>query len=176
MAWAAPAGLALASIVWLVLHGFVFEPSVAALEQTFAAARTSPADQPVSADATLLLGRIAATPIFALTTGPGAVTEPQILLQGLAITPKGKAALLAIDGKPADWYGLGATRDGVTVLQISPTKVTVDTATRFLEVGLFDKPAAPSANGAAPVKPRLDAVPSGYRSPPPPASAPTQPR
>jgi len=172
MAWAAPAGLVLAALAWLVLHGLVFEPTVAGLEKGFAASRPVSADRVQVNDLSPLISRIAAAPIFALTTGPGAVTETQVQLEGLAITPKSKAALLVVDGKAATWYDLGASRDGITVMEIGASRVTVDTATGFKEVGLFDKPAAAPANGAVPAKPGSNAVPPGFRTPPPPASAP----
>jgi hypothetical protein len=174
MLWSAPAGLALAALFWLALHGLVLEPIVAKQEAALVASRPMQNDPVASPDLAPEIGRIVASPIFALTTGPGAVTEPQIQLQGVAITPKSRAALLVVDGKPANWYELGATRDGITVMEIGPSKVNVDTVTGFKQVGLSDKPAVPPPNGGSPVRPGGDVVPSGFRSPQPPASAPSE--
>jgi hypothetical protein len=95
--------------------------------------RLAAAKPPVlNADTTDELVRAASAPLFGLTGGPG--SDVQLRLDGLAITPGSKAALISINGKPADWLDLGATRDGVTLLDVQPLKVTLDTATGFKEV------------------------------------------
>ena len=173
MAWAAPAGLVLAALCWFAFHSVVYGPELAKLEAW--------SDEPAPAlqrttlvDSSADLARISGNPMFALTVGPSAVTEPQLQLEGLAITPKGRSALLSVDGKPASWFELGATRDGVTLIDVQASHVTVDTATRLRDVGLFDKPSMPAAAGA--VTSVQPALPQGFRSPPPPASASSLPR
>lgn len=165
MVWGAPAGLVLAALSWFGFHSIVYGTDLTKLEAWLR--EPPPAIHGAnSVDTTLEVARVSANPIFALTTGPAAAIEPQLQLQGIAITPKGRSALLSVDGKPASWYEQGATRDGVTVMDVQSTRVTVDTVTRLRDVGLFDKP-IPTAQGAAP---------PGLRSPPPPASAPSLPR
>ncbi|MDR3511013.1 MAG: hypothetical protein P4L73_05225 [Caulobacteraceae bacterium] len=170
---AAPAGLALAALAWFVVRagsGADLDNLDARLAQI-----KSPAVRGlvVQADPSAAL---AATPLFALTTGPGAAQDVTVQLQGLAITPRRKAALVAIGGKPADWLDLGATRDGVTLMAIRANQIEVDTAIAFKTVGLWDAGSAsgggaPSAGAPASAP---AAMPPGVRLPPPPASAPAR--
>jgi len=81
-------------------------------------------------------GQIVGAPLFALTTGPGAVAEAAIRLEGLARSRGRAAALVSINGKPSEWLELGATRDGVTLREVMGSKIVVDTATGFKEVTL----------------------------------------
>jgi len=172
IAWAVPTGLVLAALAWFAFGGFIYGPDISRLEVwVHAPAPAIRALQPI--DPAVDVTRIVAAPVFSLTTGPGAVTEPVIQLQGLAVTPKGRAALLSVDGKPANWYELGATRDGVTVIEVQSNHVTVDTAARLRDVGLFDKPVTGAA-GSGPA-PAQAALPPGFRTPSP-ASAPSLPR
>jgi hypothetical protein len=97
-----------------------------------------------NADA-IAAARALSSPVFALTTGPSAVSDTPVALTGIAVTGTRKAALISIGGKPADWLDLGATRDGVTVMAINAAGVTVDTATGFKTVGLSSGPASPPA-------------------------------
>lgn len=117
---------------------------------------------------------LSSSPVFAMTTGPGAVTEPTLALQGLSKTPSHSAALIAIDGKPADWLAEGASRDGVTVLEVRTRSVMVDTVTGSKEISLGQKsgPANGSAATATSAAPQPAGPPVGYRMPPPPADAP----
>jgi hypothetical protein len=58
--------------------------------------------------------------------------------------------LISINGKPADWLDLGATRDGVTVVNIKPTTVTLDTATGFRDVTIAQGGPEPAAQPVSP--------------------------
>jgi hypothetical protein len=172
IAWAAPAGLAVAAVAWFAGHGLFYQRDVSDLEARASAGRRAPR-MAVVMDTTGAVERISAAPLFALTSGPGAVTDPPIELQGLAITPGGRSALLAISGKPAEWYELGQTRDGITVMEIKPTAVTVDTAIGFKEIGLSLKMgAASSKSSAATSHQSPSGAGAGFRAPPEPASAP----
>lgn len=122
---------------------------------------------------------LAANPVFAMTTGPNAVAEPTITVQGLARTPGGASALLAINGKAPDWLTVGDTRDGVTLDEVRSGGVLVDTVTGQREIALGQKtgPAPQAAMPGAPLSsaqaPAAGGAPAGYRLPPPPANAPT---
>lgn len=105
------------------------------LEARLAAARPAAVRRDVGPDASL--DRALASPVFAMTTGPGAVTEIPVALSGLAVTKTRKAALISIGGKPADWLDVGATRDGVTIVAVSGAGATIDTQTGFRSIGLL---------------------------------------
>jgi len=66
-------------------------------------------------------------PLFQLTTGPDAVREPTLRLDGLAVTRSRAAALLSIDGKPAAWLAEGEARDGVTLTRLTRDAAVIDT-------------------------------------------------
>jgi hypothetical protein len=166
---AAPAGLAFTALAWLVFRGggMVVGP-LDGLQARLAADRPAPARTtiaPVEAAA-----RAIASPLFALTTGPGAVSDVSVRLDGLAISPRGQSALLSIGGKPADWLALGASRDGVTLMEVHASKVILDTAIGFKEVTLGQSSAPPIPGGI--VASASNAIPPGTHLPPPPASAP----
>ena len=118
------------------------------------------------------------TPIFALTTGPGAVREPSIRLDGISLSRRRAAALVSIDGKPATWLSAGETADGVTLQEVGASAATFETALGAKMLNLGEQSAAsapdPHAPTAAPVPTQSGAtdVPLlGVRGPPEPASA-----
>lgn len=122
-----------------------------------------------------------ATPIFALTTGAGALREPAIRLDGISISARRTAALVSIDGKPADWLRVGEARDGVTLQTLTSGQATFETelGPKQLALGEQSAASAPIATVAAvapsataPASAVVDQMPPGFRSPPPPASAP----
>lgn len=169
----AAGGLVLGALAWVVLgKGAAASERLDDLQGRLEALRPPATVTSASLDPATL----ASAPLFALTTGPGAVSEPAIAVQGLAKAPGRAAALLAIDGKPADWLAEGATRDGVTVQEVRAASVLVDTVTGTKEIVLGQKvgPAA-TANGSASPSPSgalQSGPPAGYRLPPPPANAP----
>lgn len=136
-------GAALGALAWVAFSGG--RPAARPmdlLEARLAGMRTgAPRHAPAPPDR---IAQILAAPLFALTTGPGAVKEAGIRLEGLARSPGHVAALISIDGQPADWLALGATRDGVTLREVLGSKIVLDTATGFREVGFGDAPAAPA--------------------------------
>jgi hypothetical protein len=164
---AIPAGLVTGAFVWLlVAHGAAAPAKIEALQARADALSAPRADAP-SADA----GSVAAgAPIFALTTGPGAVQEIEVVLTGIARTPTRTAALISIGGKPAEWLDQGQTKDDVTLTEVGAGKVTVDTPTGSKDV-LLGKTASATASGAAAANGDRG-PPPGFHNPPPPASAP----
>lgn len=171
---AVPAGLLTGLLAWSLAGGLSVqahalesvEPRLASLPQPRTEGRASS-----RASAAPLLG----SPLFALTTGPGAVREPAIRVDGVAVTRRRQAALLAIDGQAAAWWEVGASRDGVTLQAVSSTGVTLETAVGVKTLNLGDQSAAsaPAAGGVAAAA--LDQPPPGVRLPPEPASAPRAP-
>ena len=136
---AAPVGATLGAAVWLLLGqgAGVLEP-VANMQIQFAVNR-SHARHAVFTGMDPVAQAVA-QPLFALTSGPGAVSDVLVRLEGVARTGRRTAALLSINGAPAAWLELGETRDGVTLQDVQGTKVVLDTATGFKDVGLYDGP------------------------------------
>jgi hypothetical protein len=169
-----PAGLAIASAAWLLAPPQASSAQVARIDTDLA--RIATPRRPGRPAATDAAARAIATPLFGLTTGPGAVVEVPLKLEGLVRAPGRVAALLSINGAPSDWLALGETRDGVTLQDVGPGKVVVDTAAglRELLVGQTLVPPPPAANSPAlalQTAPR-QSLPRGMRLPPPPADAP----
>jgi hypothetical protein len=119
-------------------------------------------------------------PLFALSTGPNAVRDPGVMVLGLSRMPGRAAALLAIDGKPPAWLARGESRDGVVLREVGSGRATLDLplGVRTLRIGeaapadTADAIASGGSHIASPVLAPGDTPPPGYRSPPPPASAP----
>ena len=159
------AGLGLGGLLWLLAGS---SPAQARLEadQSRLQALRPRSDPSTSADASA--ADVLAHPLFSLTTGPGAVADVDVRLEGLARSPRRSAALLAIGSAPAQWLALGETRAGVTLEEVDASKAVVTTALGRKEVVL-------GANGARPTpagpQPETEA-PAGFRLPPPPANAP----
>ncbi len=142
---AIPAGLAAASLAWFASSGAVTDGARAErLQGRLSGPHPSPRlPAPVGMDPAVI---DIAAPLFALSAGPGAVADPVVRLDGLAISPRRASALLAIDAKPAVWMDAGMTRDGVTVMEVHPGKIVVDTPIGFKDVLLWpSRPAAPAA-------------------------------
>ncbi len=176
---AAPIGLATGILAWFAAGGASANTErLAPLEQQIAGVKL--AQRPASQDGYVSIADLAAAPIFAMTVGPGAVVDPLIRLDGVALTHQRVAALISIDGAPSEWVKAGETRGGVTLQQVRSTKIVVDTPLGTKEVALGERSGTSSAaSGAtspaqAPVT-SSDQTPPGFRSPPPPASAPRAP-
>ncbi len=112
-------------------------------------------------------------PLFALTTGPGAVAEVLVRLDGVARSPQRAAALIALNGGEAQWLERGASRGGVTLEEVQSSRVVVETALGRREIALGEQPPVPQGPSVQMLA--GSAVPAGVRLPPPPASAPARP-
>lgn len=172
---AAAAGLVLGAAAWLLFsHGASAAERIADLQGRAQALAPPPASVTGGVAGAVALDH----PIFALTVGPHSVADTVVVLTGIQRTPARTAALLSINGKPADWLDLGATRDDVTLVEVQAEKVVVDTPTDLRDVVLGAKPAASAAQPGQPAaappaaSPSTDTPPPGFRVPPQPASAP----
>ena len=98
----------------------------------------------------------------------GAGSPVAVTLQGVSIEPGRRAALVSLDGAASDWLDLGETRDGVTLVDVQPSKITVDTdvGTKEVEFGQGGSVAG-SAPPAAPVQTQ---APAGLFNGSPPSS------
>lgn len=175
---AAPIGLLTGFLAWSAAGGASASlDRIAPVASQLAALRPSAGTKPRQ---TAQGERLLATPIFALTVGPGAVREPAIRVDGLSVSRRRAAALVSIDGASAQWMTVGETRDGVTLRTVSASKAVFDTPIGDKELGLGEQsassaPAAPPADSTEAASTIVDRIPPGFRSPPPPASAKEQP-
>lgn len=170
LAAAALSGLVLGAAAWTLAGGARSAGrSVAEAKALFPTIRARRAMGGFSAGG---VRRAINAPLFGLLGGREGVAEPTIRLQGIARMPGRVAALLAIDAKPSAWLGLGEARDGVTLVEVLGSKITVETAIgeREIQLGSVSQPFT-GAN-PAPLVAGQDGPPLGFRMPPPPASAP----
>jgi hypothetical protein len=164
---AAPAGLALACIGWLLLGGSA--RVIAPLDQMQARLDAAPASRSLaSASSGAAVSAALSTPLFAASAA-----EPSVRLDGLSRTPRRGAALLSINGGPSQWLVQGGTRDGITLVQVLSTKVVIDSRSGRRAVALGET--SGSATDLAGGDLAGDQPPPGTRMPPPPASAPGAP-
>lgn len=173
----APLGLATGLVAWLIAGGLSVRAN--ALDDVHGRLARLKAPAPAvargsEASAASLLG----APLFALTTGPGAVREPSIRVDGVSVSRRRMAALVSIDAGPAEWLIIGESRAGVTLQAVSGSGITVETllGTRTLNLGDQSAASAPAPGAASTVTQAAavvqDQVPPGFRGPPEPASAP----
>lgn len=118
-----------------------------------------------------LAADISASPLFILTVGPGAVSEPVVRLDGVSVNRRRSAALLSIGGGPAEWMNVGEARAGVALEQVLGSRVVIDTLLGRREIALGEQIGSASPGPAAEPA-RSDVLPLGVRAPLPPASAP----
>lgn len=167
---AVPAGLVLGALAWLVFGGSkpVVGP-VQSLDAELTALDARPHQTaPRGANAA---AQVIAAPIFAVSTLGPAVPDVAVKLLGLARTPAGSRALLSINNAPAEWISVGAGKDGITLQEVTASKVVIDTPGGTREVSLGET-SAPSPAAAASSMPSGPSPLAGYRLPPAPANAP----
>lgn len=166
-------GLALGATAWLAAGR---QDVLAPAQDRLAALHVSSAKRGLENDSPSLSG----PPLFALSTGPDAARDPAVAVLGVSRMPGRAAALVAIDGKPPAWLALGESRDGVVLRDVGSGRAALDLplGVRTLRIGEAT-PVAPggpiasnSASSAMPMSMLGDSPPPGFRSPPPPASAP----
>lgn len=168
---AIPLGLLTGLAAWLAAGGaFASLNKLAPIEDKVRAIR---APREASARAVITQGAaLASAPLFPLTTGPGAVREPALRVDGLSVTPRRAAVLVSIDGKPAEWLSAGETREGITVRSVAASGATFDTLVGEKVLGVGEQSAASAPAEASIAQTIVDQMPPGVRGPPPPASAP----
>ncbi len=142
---AAPAGLVVGALAWVLFAG---AGPVAAKASEFearlgAVKGSAGTGRPAGPDFT---GQATAHPVFAV--GGAAASDAVVTVSGIALTPRRAAALVSINGKPAEWMERGATREGVTLQDVQPGKVVVDTAVGPKDVVLGAAPEEKPATSA----------------------------
>jgi hypothetical protein len=170
---AAPLGLATGLSAWLLAGGMSISGS--ALDAVEASLRALHPPRAASSIRHAVPNDLLAAPLFALTTGPGAVREPSIRVDGVSITRQRTAALVSIDGGPTEWMAVGSSQGGVTLQTVSGSGAVFETAVgqKALKIGDQSAASSPAPAAAAGGEPVHDQAPPGVRSPPEPASAPS---
>jgi len=175
LGWALPIGLATGVGAWLLAGGASanfdklngLEARLAGLKPPIerrTAGEANPAD-------------LLTTPLFALTTGPGAIREPSIRLDGISLSRRRAAALVSVDGKPASWMSVGETKDGVTLQEVGSSAASFETAlgAKTLNLGEQSAASAPDPHAvntaAGSSQPATAETQPPGRGPPEPASA-----
>jgi len=170
---AVPVGLVLGAAAWAGAGGAGF--AQASIETAASGFPRSIARSPPLAFGSSGVTSALGAPLFPLVGGKNGVVDPAIRLEGVARSPGRIAALLAVDAKPSVWFALGETRDGVTLVEVLGSKVTVDTVSGTKEIRLGEGVGPAGVGGAPaawPVASQDSGPPPGYRAPPAPASAP----
>lgn len=167
---ALPVGLALGALCWLIVGRASSGAQLGELEARLAQV---PPARLVTRSASLVDLTLAA-PLFGAVAQVAAAPDPSVALFGVTKTPRRTAALISISGGAADWIMVGETREGVTLQDVRSSSVAVTTANGSRDISLGQ--AGSSVAGAA-VSSQGGSDPSaqGFRSPPPPASAPRTP-
>ena len=182
LGWALPLGLATGLAAWLLAGGASANlDRIDGIELHLSNLR-APAAHRVGSE--VIAADLLTTPLFALTTGPGAVREPSIRLDGLSRSKRRSAALVSVDGKPSIWLTTGETTDGVTLQDVTASGATFETAlgVKTLNLGEQSAASAPDPHAPTPTSPpastasTAERAPPGYRGPPEPASAPQHPQ
>ena len=169
-----PAGLMLGALAWFMFAGS--PRAIAALQGDADRLSALRLEAPQTAAIDGPLAEATGRPLFALTTGPGAVADVLVKLDGVARSSQVVAALLEINGGAAAWIDQGKSRDSVTVEEVLPSKVVLLTPLGRKEVGLGEAPAPAGAPAGQPTPKGPDGPSTlGFRLPPPPASAPGAP-
>lgn len=159
------AGVVLACLGWLFLGGA--ERATAPLTNIQARLDAAPASRRSVAASP---GSLAAALSPALLVASGG--DIPVRLDGLSKSPHRMAALVSINNGPPQWLAQGATREGVTLVQVLSTKVLVDSRAGRRTIALGETSGvSPDLSGAD----ASDQPPPGVRLPPPPASAPGAP-
>jgi len=74
--------------------------------------------------------------------GQGAA--PTLRLDGVALSPGRKAALISINGAPSDWIEVGDAEGGVTLVEVTSDEAVVDSVAGTKTLQLGEGPAAPA--------------------------------
>lgn len=172
VAWAAPAGIGAGLAAWLLAGGL--SANLAKMEGVEAQLASIKAPVARGRQSDVATAELLAAPLFALTTGPGAVREPSMRLDGISISLSHRrtAALVSIDGKTSLWMSIGETQDGVTLQAVTGSTATFETAVGAKTLNLGEQSAASAPSPTAAQPPGPDQAPAGIRKPPEPASAP----
>lgn len=155
----ASGGLAVGAAIWMLIAGHVTPSAVSQMEERLAAIPGARNKVPLSVATAF---QALATPFFP-SSAAGPVADVAVSLEGVSSFPGRTAALLSVNGAPAQWLSLGETRDGVALQEVRGGVVLLATAAGPRELVIGDGPAAT-------VPP--DTPPPGVRMPPAPASAP----
>jgi hypothetical protein len=83
----------------------------------------------------------------------GKIMTPSIRLIGISRSASRVAALVSIDGGAPEWLERGATKSGLTLLDVRSIRIVIDSLTGPREIGLWDKPPKPASPPGAGAQP-----------------------
>lgn len=178
---AVPVGLATGLLAWIAAGGGSALPDRLRPAEARLAALAS---RPTGGSATVSFVPVASlisNPLLLMTVGAGAVSEPAVRLEGVSVSRRRAAALVSIGDNAAEWMVVGETRGGVTIREVSASRIVVETLLGDRDVALGERiggssvpptGATPASQGPSPASQGAETIPPGFRSPPPPASAP----
>jgi hypothetical protein len=178
-------GLAAGGLGWLAAGGASAAAEKLGPTEALVARLTRPHRTPGEV-APANITELSELPLLLLTTGPGATPLPIVQVDGLVSARGRRAALVSIDDKPSEWLVVGDIQRGVTLRDVAANHAVIETAYGLQDVQLGERsiappsnpnptdpsPAAPTPAVARPSSTGPLTIPPGFRSPPPPASAP----
>ena len=168
---AVPVGAVLGALCWMLFGGGGAAAERIQSYQTRLAA--FPAMAPRRSSATAMAAEAITRPLFTLTTGPGAVADVSLTIQGIARTPRRSAALVSLNGGTAQWLEAGKALGGILLVEVRGAQAVFETPFGRRTVTLGAAAAATPAPTTA--RPGPNGAPQGTHMPPEPASAPGNP-
>lgn len=109
--------------------------------------KTTPVTMGPAARLTIDTAGLADAPIFVMTSGPSAYKDHSVQVFGISISPRRKAALVAIDGTQPVWMAVGETSGDLRLGDVGTNGVSFDTPVGPRLVTLSDAPAPKTSNG-----------------------------
>jgi len=151
-----PVGLIVGSLLWLATGGA--NAPGRSVEAISSSLGTAPKGLMALRGPTgVLAGSLVSKPLFVLTTGPGAMSDVGVRLIGVAITPRGRSALVSIDNGAPEWVALGDTKHALTLVNVSAASIGFDTPLGPKTVSFADQ-AAPASSAPAQAVPSVAAI------------------
>ena len=174
---AIPAGLLTGLAAWLTAKG-PLQGGDRLIPIEVASAASSSRREPTNRVQLVSVDGLITKPLFPPQTGEGAYVEPEVRLDGISISRGRAAALISIAGASPQWVRMGEELNGVTLVRVLNGAVLVDLGSGEKELALGQRLAGtgqPAAGGPLLSSPGSTdptaMAQSGFRSPPPPASA-----
>lgn len=144
---AAPVGLLAGALVWIATGSDAGGAKpIDALQAQIGSAPSALHPQPGPSG--IAASNVTAKPVFLMSVGPGAVSLPSVRLVGVALTPRSRAALLAIDTAPPEWVTVGDVRRGLVISAITKSTVELDTQLGPRTVSFTEPLGEPTQAGA----------------------------
>lgn len=136
-----PVGIALACFGWLVFSSG--GPAAKPLNHAEAQLSQLPAAPRSAASLVTASSAAAGADLFGALAAP-----PTVRLDGISRTRRRTAALLAFGSAPAQWVNLGSTIQGVTLVEVTDARVSLETVLGRENLSLGESTMPPAATSA----------------------------